>query len=817
MGVRRTSGELPDNAQQEVIENDLRSLARRLEQRVRLLETTLSHITDFAYVFDREGRFIYINQALLDLWGLTLDDAVGKNFFDLRYPADLAAKLQQQIQQVFDTGQGLTDETPYTSPTGKGGYYEYIFRPVFAADGTVENVVGSTRDITRRKQIEASLSDSVQLLRHLTRNIPGGSLNIFDRDLRYVFAEGQGLARVGLSTEKLVGKTLEELFPPDKVDYVAHYYRRSLAGEHLGFELEVDGQWFIINTAPLEDEHGQVNALIALAQDITERKLAEAERERLLQSLKLERSRMAYIFEHSPSFVAVLRSPEHIFELVNPPYRQLIGGRDVIGKTVSEALPEAQGQGLCALLDNVYRTGEPFVGKEMFIHINRAGKLDETFLNFVYQPIFETDGMVSGIFVHGVEVTDQVRARQEAEAANRLKDEFLATLSHELRTPLTAVLGWVRMLREGSLEEPAATRALAIIERNAEAQQQLIEEVLDVSRIITGKLRLDMRPVELVPVVETAADAVRPAAEAKNIELSVRINSEANFVSADPTRLQQVIWNLLTNAIKFTPQQGKVEVSLGRVGENVEIKVIDTGSGISPEFLPHVFDRFRQADSSSTRRYSGLGLGLAVVRYLVEQHGGSVSAESEGENQGSTFTVRLPVSALRMDADQYARLKQGEPADARQLDPALSLEGVRALVVEDQADVRELLSVLLKQYGAQVVTSDSAVDALDALRGENIDVLISDIGMPGEDGYWLIKQLRSLDAGLGRDIPAVALTAYATEADRERVLTAGFQAHVSKPIEPAALVSAVAGMFRRGANSKGAPHKHPADAYPAEG
>jgi PAS domain S-box-containing protein len=816
MSARQTLGGLPDNAQPEDAENDLRSLARRLEQRVRLLETTLSHITDFAYVFDREGRFIYINQSLLDLWGLTLDEAVGKNFFDLRYPDDLAAKLQQQIQQVFDTGQGLTDETPYTSPTGKGGHYEYIFRPIFAADGTVENVAGSTRDITRRKQTEASLRDNVQLLRHLTRNIPGGSINIFDRDLRYLFAEGQGLARVGLSTEKLVGKTLDELFPPEKVDYVSHYYRRSLAGEHLGFELEVNGQWFIINTAPLEDEHGEVNALIVLAQDITERKLAERERERLLQSLELERSRMTYIFENSPSFVAVLRGPEHIFELVNPPYRQLIGGRDVIGKTVGEALPEAQEQGFCELLDNVYHTGEPFVGKEIATQISRTGKLDETFLNFVYQPIFETDGTVSGIFVHGVEVTDQVMARQEAEAANRLKDEFLATLSHELRTPLTAVLGWVRMLREGNLEEPAAERALAIIERNAEAQQQLIEEVLDVSRIITGKLHLDMQPVELVPVVETAVDAVRPAAEAKNIELSVSINSEANLVSADPSRLRQVIWNLLTNAIKFTPQEGKVEVRLERVGAHVEIKIIDTGQGISPDFLPHVFDRFRQADSSSTRQYGGLGLGLAVVRYLVEQHGGSVTAESLGEHQGSTFTVHLPVSALRMDADQYARLKRGEQAGGQQLDLALSLAGVRALVVEDQADVRELLSVLLEQYGAQVLALGSAVDAVAVLRDEKIDVLISDIGMPFEDGYWLIDQVRSLNAGLGSDLPAVALTAYATEADRERVLRAGFHAHVSKPIEPVALVSAVARVIRRGANSPGAPHDHPADAYLTE-
>jgi signal transduction histidine kinase/ActR/RegA family two-component response regulator len=590
------------------------------------------------------------------------------------------------------------------------------------------------------------------------------------------------------------------LFPAESVNYVTPYYRRALAGESLDFELEVGDQWYIINTAPFEDEQGRVNAVVALAQEITERKLAEAERERLLLSLNLERSRMAYIFEHSPSFVAVLRGPEHIFELVNAPYRQLIGGLDVKGKPVREALPEAEGQGFFELLDRVYRTGEPYVGKEMLIRLSRAGKADELFLNFVYQPIFEAEGTVSGIFVHGVEVTDQVRARKEAEAANRTKDEFLATLSHELRTPLTAVLGWVRMLRGGTLNEETAAKALGIIERNAEAQQQLIEEVLDVSRIITGKLRLDVRPVELTPVVEAAVDAVRPAAEAKNITLSVCMASAENLVSADPARLQQVIWNLLTNAIKFTPTGGEVEVRLERAGPNVQVKVIDNGLGISPEFLPHVFDRFRQADSSTARQYSGLGLGLAVVRHLVEQHGGRVSVESGGENQGSAFTIELPLSTLRMDADRFDQLKRGgDDAARRRSDAALSLEGVRVLVVEDQTDARDLLSVLLKQYGAQVVACGSAVEAVAALRRERHDVLISDIGMPGEDGYWLIREVRALGAGHGGDMPAVALTAYASEADRERALAAGFQAHVSKPIEPDALLSAVAAVICGGA------------------
>ena len=787
MDSSQSSEKPPYDDRRERVE-DQGELARGLAHRVHLLETTLSHIPDFAYDFDREGRFVYVNRALLDLWGLSLEEAAGKNFFDLRYPDELAAKLQRQIGQVFDTGQGLTDETRYTSPTGAGGYYEYIFRPVFAPDGTVEMVAGSTRDITRRKQAETSLRESEQLLRHLTENIPGGSLSVFDRELRYLFAEGQGLSRVGLSTRQLVGKTLADLFPPEAVEYVTPYYRRALAGETLDFELEVGGRWFIINTAPLRNERGRVDAIITLAQDITERKLAESEREQLLESLKLERSRMDYIFEHSPSFVAVLRGPEHIFERVNPLYRQLLGERDVVGKLVREAVPEVEGQGFFELLDTVYRAGESYIGKEVLVRLSRAGKLDELFLNFVYQPIFEVGGAVSGIFVHGVEVTDQVRARRGAEAANRLKDEFLATLSHELRTPLTAILGWTRLLSGGNLDAPTAARALEIIERNAEAQQQLIEEVLDVSRIITGKLRLDARPVELSPVVEAAVDAIRPAAQAKNIELSIGAGPEAGFVYADPTRLQQVIWNLLTNAIKFTPKEGKVEVRLERANSNVCIRVSDNGVGIAPDFLPHVFDRFRQADSSTARYYSGLGLGLAVVRHLVEQHGGSVSAESEGVNRGSTFIIELPVSALKLDADGVAQIKTGERQHIRRGDITRSLQGMRVLVVEDQEDARELLSALFRLHGAEVVSFGSAVEALSALRRERPDVLVSDIGMPGEDGYWLIKEVRLL----GDDLPAVALTAYASEADRERALAAGFQAHVSKPIDPAALISTVA-------------------------
>ncbi len=390
-----------------------------------------------------------------------------------------------------------------------------------------------------------------------------------------------------------------------------------------------------------------------------------------------------------------------------------------------------------------------------------------------------------------------VEARKQAEAANRAKDLFLATLSHELRTPLTAVLGWARMLRNIKMDDKTAHHGLEVIERNAEAQHQLIQDLLDVSRIITGKLRLDTRPVELRPVIEAAVDSVRQAAAARALELDVEFEPGADLVRGDPDRLQQVVWNLLSNAIKFTPKGGSIHVGLERQGSDVQIKVSDTGQGITPEFLPHVFERFRQEDGSTTRTHGGLGLGLAVVRHLVEQHGGTVAAESRGERQGATFTVSLPVMAV----SEAARPPAGEAGGAAVQPPPEGerlLGGVRVLVVDDHPDARELLSLVLAQAGAEVLTAGSAGEALEAFARARPDVLLSDIGMPEEDGLTLLARVRLLTKAEGGATPAVALTAYATEEDRRRALDAGFAEHLPKPVEPAELVAVIAGLAGRG-------------------
>lgn len=388
-------------------------------------------------------------------------------------------------------------------------------------------------------------------------------------------------------------------------------------------------------------------------------------------------------------------------------------------------------------------------------------------------------------------------ARVEAEEANRLKDEFLATASHELRTPLTAIVGWTRMLRAGGLDGKTAAGALETIERNADAQTRLIEDLLDISRIISGKLLLDTRPVEMAPVIRDAVSAVRPAAQAKSIAVVTSIDASAGLVLGDASRLQQVFWNLLSNAVKFTPKDGRIEVSLGRVESQAEFSVRDTGEGIEPEFLPYVFDRFRQADGSKTRKHGGLGLGLAIVRHLVEMHGGTVKAESAGHGRGATFSVRLPVLALQGGGVTAHETAEGEGLLGIECPP--KLDGVRVLLVDDDRDTLVMLYAVLARCDAEVVSVASAAEALREIERRRPDVLVSDIGMPETDGYDFIKSVRALEAERGTPaIPALALTAYAKPEDRVRALAVGYQVHLAKPVEPAEFALVVANLVGRG-------------------
>jgi PAS domain S-box-containing protein len=386
------------------------------------------------------------------------------------------------------------------------------------------------------------------------------------------------------------------------------------------------------------------------------------------------------------------------------------------------------------------------------------------------------------------DVSDHMKALAAAEEANRLKDEFLAVLSHELRTPLNAIVGWAHLLQSGGLDATSTARAFQTIARNAQVQSQLISDILDVSRIVAGKLRLEREPTHVAAAVEAALETVHPSAIAKEITLKAELDREADLVFGDPARLQQVAWNLLSNAIKFSPAQGVVTVRLAAAGDDVEVLIQDEGPGIRREFLPYVFDRFRQADSSSSRPKGGLGLGLAIVRHLVELHGGAISAANRTDRSGAIFRVRIPSRAV--DAPGARPALSADTASPAEV--SHSLAGVRVLIVDDEEDARELVVMTLERYGAEVLTAASSFEALPVLERERPDVLLSDLEMPGEDGYEFIRKVRALGPLRGGRTPAAAFTAYARPEDKKRVLDSGFQAHLAKPAQPNEIVSAVA-------------------------
>ncbi|MCA1576632.1 MAG: response regulator [Acidobacteria bacterium] len=562
------------------------------------------------------------------------------------------------------------------------------------------------------------------------------------------------------------------------------------------------------------------------------------------------------LFESAPGLYLVLAPDLTIVAVSNAYLRATMTRREeILGRGLFDVFPdnpndpEATGvKNLSASLDRVLRNRVPDAMAVQKYDVRRpaaeGGQFEERYWSPVNSPVFGEGGEVAYI-IHRVEdVTDFVRlkqqgvaqdklteelrtraehmetevyrrkvevqavrelnekleaARAEAEAANRVKDEFLATLSHELRTPMTAIFGWARLLSAGGLDEAAARRGIESIERNAKAQSQLIEDILDVSRIATGKLRLEVRPVNLADVVQEAIDAVIPAAAAKGVRLRRVLDSGANVVAGDPVRLQQVIWNLVSNAVKFTPKGGCVEIRLEHTDSHAEVVVSDTGQGIRSEVLPHVFERFRQADSSSTRTYGGLGLGLAIVRQIVEMHGGTAEVESAGERLGAIFTVRLPLMALGTfdlspDGERRTHSAAGGEVDFK-CPPGL--DGLRVLVVDDEQDTCDVVRAMLEKCGARVITACSAAEGLAALERERPDVLASDLGMPGEDGYSLIRKVRALPAERGGSTPAAALTAYARPEDRLRVLRAGFQIHIGKPVDPVELVTVVATLAGR--------------------
>jgi len=468
----------------------------------------------------------------------------------------------------------------------------------------------------------------------------------------------------------------------------------------------------------------------------------------------------------------------------------------------------------------VIQRGEATWNDRVLLVMERHGYSEETWFTWSYSPIPDGMGGIGGLFCAVTEETQRVlaersrermegelaaalrseqQARGEAELASRMKDEFLATLSHELRTPLNAILGWAHIIRNYKSIPKDLERGADVIERNARAQATIIEDLLDMSAIISGKARIDVREVDLLAIVRTAVETARPSADAKDVRILLDADAlRGSDIRGDANRLQQVMWNLLTNAMKFTPSGGRIQVTLRREGQRAEIAVADNGEGIAPDFLPYVFERFRQADSSSTRRHGGLGLGLAIVKQLVELHGGDIRAESLGAGKGATFIVTLPIAGARVEAalqDGPFGTHPSAPFRVREEDRE-AVEGRRILVVDDEPDARDLVRQLLGECGATVDVAESATAALAHLAANHYDVVVSDIGMPHEDGHALIRRIRTQDPGGNGAVPAIALTAYARGEDIAKAMAAGFQLHAPKPLEPGVLISLVAALAR---------------------
>jgi PAS domain S-box-containing protein len=568
------------------------------------------------------------------------------------------------------------------------------------------------------------------------------------------------------------------------------------------WEVQSGSQWFSVTVDPIFNAEGAFIGAVYILADIKDRRRAE-------EALRVSEERFRLLLENVKDYAIFFLDTEGRI------IRWSLGAERILGYQEAEILgqpssviftPEDLQQGVDQQeLEQAVTEGR---AEDERWHIRKDGT--RFWASGITTPLRDETGQLRGFskimrdFTERKQAEDErnqllareQEARTAAEVANRLKDEFLATLSHELRSPLNAMLGWTRLLNSRKFDEATTTRAMQTIERSAKSQAQLVEDLLDVSRIIQGKLRLNVRPVELISAIESAIETVRPAAEAKEIRIQSVLDPSAGLVAGDFDRLQQVVWNLLSNGIKFTPKGGCVMVRLERVNSHVEITVTDTGKGIDPEFVPYVFERFRQADSSSTRVYSGLGLGLAIVRHLVELHGGTVAAYSEGEGKGATFTVKLSMMPVRVERNPGKRLHPAIDLEVP-FDQPPALNGVRVLIVDDEVDSRELLVAALEQFEAKVFAVGSASEALDAVSQLKPDVLVSDIGMPLEDGYSLIRKVRHLSAEQGGQIPAIALTAYARSEDRMKAIAAGFQIHIPKPVEPAELVTVVASLAKR--------------------
>ncbi|WGV25556.1 PAS domain-containing hybrid sensor histidine kinase/response regulator [Halotia branconii] len=740
------------------------------------------------------------------LFGLVPGSFAGnyEAFLNCIHPED-SQSVMQVVTHTLEEKTEYTDEFRVIWPDKSVHWIFAKGKFIYDEQGQAVRMIGVCMDITSHKYSEDSnrqLTTQVKEQANVLNAILSASVDhifIFDRIGRYQYVSHGGAAALGYKPEDIIGKTVQELDLSADIIYRLDNQRQIVmaTGQSIRDEYkyvstdEVHFYEYILT--PLQN-FGQIQGVITVSRDITEHKQAE-------QSLRESEARFRRLFESNLIGVAFWNVNGLITD-ANDAYLQIVGyTRDeftTLGKISWRELTPVEYQHLDdRAIKEAQATGVSQIYEKEYVH--RNGERVSIALGIALLDDSQQNGVACVLDITERKRTEKERdrlfqaeraARQEAEAANRIKDEFLAVLSHELRTPLNPIMGWSKLLRSRTFDAATTKNALETIERNAKLQTQLIEDLLDVSRILQGKLSLNVCPVGLTMVVQGALETVRLAAEAKSIKIQTTLDPALGQVMGDPNRLQQVVWNLLSNAVKFTPPGGQVEIKLAEVDLQAQIQVSDTGKGITAAFLPYVFDYFRQADSTTTRKFGGLGLGLAIVRQVVELHGGTVKAQSPGEGLGATFTVRLPL---------LVRSEQIKNEDNKPLPTPhpLLLKHTKILVVDDEPDIRDLVSFILQEYGVEVTTVTSAKEALERLSQWLPDILISDIGMPEVDGYMLIRQVRERSPQQGGTLPAIALTAYAGEINQQQALAAGFQLHVSKPVDPEVLIKAIASLINK--------------------
>lgn len=804
-------------------------------------------------VVDLNGRFVKMNKTYCEMLGYPEQELSQLTFADITHPEDVE-KDWRYIDQIFKGELARYQlEKRYIKKNGEILWINLTATVIFDREGKACYGLGMVEDIGDRKRTEEALQATNQTLDSLIQACPLGItvLSLEDGTVKLWNPADEQI--FGWSEQEVVGCFLPSILEDKRDEFLAQLDAIEQGGTLTAIETrrrKKDGSVVDISVwaCPVRDAQGNLSCMSIVA-DISDRKQLEQERNQLLlneqqratqlraladaalainSTLSIDQ-RLQAIAEQARTIIGAHQS--HANLRVNQDWAQSINAISLSEKYAPwrESPEKLDDTGIYSL---VCQRNRPMRLTQAELEAHPAWKEFGTadkyppLRGWLAAPLIGHNGKNIGlihlsdkyegdfseqdeaIFVQLAQMAsvavENARLYREAQEANRTKDEFLATLSHELRTPLNAMLGWTQLLRTRKFDAATVARALETIDRNTKALSQLIEDVLDVSRIITGKLRLNVRPIELVPVIEAAIDTVLPAAEAKNIQIDARCDRSVGLILGDSARLQQVFWNLLSNAVKFTPKGGRIEVQLSvEIGEGNEdpipnyaqIRVTDTGQGISADFLPYVFERFRQADGTTTRSHGGLGLGLAIVRHLVELQGGTVCAQSPGLGLGTTFIVNLP---LRTDEVGKRKDELDSPlhASSGNFASPVSLDGLRVLIVDDEADAREVLIAILAQYQAQVTAVTGADEALEALHRLQPDILVSDIGMPGEDGYALIRKVRALDTQSGK-IPAVCLSAYASAEDRTKALLAGFQVHIPKPVNPAELATAIANLTGR--------------------